>query len=141
MIFSRRRRLTLSVLATLIIGTAIASNRVASITPATHGSVNTLLEKAERTGRQRSQSLEATAVPSTAAAGCIDGVWMPTGMTNAPIGRFAHSVVWTGSEMIVWGGRDQNGTPLNTGARYNPNTDTWTPIVRISATFRPLIAT
>jgi hypothetical protein len=31
--------------------------------------------------------------------------------------------VWTGSEMIVWGGLSG---PLNTGGRYNPSTDSWT---------------
>lgn len=33
-------------------------------------------------------------------------------------------VVWTGSEMLVWGG---NGTE-NSGARYDPATDSWTPM-------------
>ena len=40
-----------------------------------------------------------------------------------PRGRIYHSTVWTGSEMIVWGG----GGPNNTGDRYNPVTNTWTP--------------
>ena len=41
-----------------------------------------------------------------------------------------HKAVWTGSEMIVWGGTSFDGTTLsylNTGAKYNPSTDTWTP--------------
>ena len=29
--------------------------------------------------------------------------------------------------MIVWGGNDENFDPLNTGGRYNPGLDTWTP--------------
>ena len=29
--------------------------------------------------------------------------------------------------MIVWGGREACGVVVNTGARYNPSTDTWTP--------------
>ena len=33
--------------------------------------------------------------------------------------------MWTGSEMIVWGGYD-GITHLNTGGRYNPGTDSWT---------------
>jgi len=32
--------------------------------------------------------------------------------------------VWTGSEMIVWGGQDYP-TFLNTGGRYTPGTDSW----------------
>jgi N-acetylneuraminic acid mutarotase len=34
--------------------------------------------------------------------------------------------VWTGSKMIVWGGFD-GGNYLNTGGRYTPSTDSWTP--------------
>ena len=36
-----------------------------------------------------------------------------------------HTAVWTGSEMIVWGGCD-GFSCLNTGGRYNPSTDSWT---------------
>jgi N-acetylneuraminic acid mutarotase len=32
--------------------------------------------------------------------------WTATSTTNAPTARSAHTVVWTGSEMIVWGGYD-----------------------------------
>lgn len=38
-------------------------------------------------------------------------------------GRQDHSAVWTGSEMIVWGG--YNGAHLNDGFRYRPSLDTW----------------
>lgn len=38
-------------------------------------------------------------------------------------GRGAHRAVWSGEEMIVWGGF--NTTELNDGATYNPKTDTW----------------
>src|SRR5207249_1202890 len=30
--------------------------------------------------------------------------WTATSTTNAPEARFGHTAVWTGSEMIVWGG-------------------------------------
>ena len=30
--------------------------------------------------------------------------WTATSTTNAPDGRACHTAVWTGSEMIVWGG-------------------------------------
>jgi hypothetical protein len=39
--------------------------------------------------------------------------------------------VWTGSQMIVWGG--YNGPSLNTGGRYNPTTDSWTATSTTSA--------
>ena len=32
--------------------------------------------------------------------------WTATSTTNAPTARVTHTAVWTGSEMIVWGGTD-----------------------------------
>src|SRR5262249_45392488 len=64
------------------------------------------------------------AIPS---GSCIDDSWMATSTTNAPDARSSHTAVWTGSEMIVWGG----GT--NTGGRYNPSTDSWTATSTINA--------
>jgi hypothetical protein len=65
---------------------------------------------------------------SDALNGCINDTWTATSITNAPDARAGHTGVWTGSEMIVWGGVDNtNGTNvLNTGGRYNPSTDSWT---------------
>jgi Kelch motif protein len=58
---------------------------------------------------------------STGATGCVDDTWRPS-----PIdGRSGHTSVWTGSEMIVWGGWDDINF-LNTGGRYDPGTDAWT---------------
>ena len=51
--------------------------------------------------------------------------WTATTTTNAPTARYLHTAVWTGSEMIVWGGFRFDD--LNTGGRYNPGTDSWTP--------------
>jgi hypothetical protein len=56
---------------------------------------------------------------------CTDDTWTATSTTNAPDGRAQHTAVWTGSEMIVWGGF-AGPTFFNTGGRYNPTTDTWT---------------
>jgi N-acetylneuraminic acid mutarotase len=58
--------------------------------------------------------------------------WTATSTSNAPAARATHTAVWTGSEMIVWGGGG-NGISLNTGGRYNPSTDSWTPISTINA--------
>jgi len=58
--------------------------------------------------------------------GCIDDSWTTTSTTNAPIARVVHTAVWTGSEMIVWGGEDEHVVFSNTGGRYNPATDSWT---------------
>ena len=43
-----------------------------------------------------------------------------------PLREPTHTAVWTGSEMIVWGGFDSGTSYLNTGGRYNPSTDSWT---------------
>ena len=51
--------------------------------------------------------------------------WTPTSMTNAPSPRALHTAVWTGGEMVIWGGHNDTGY-LNTGGRYNPVTDSWT---------------
>jgi len=59
-------------------------------------------------------------------AGCTEDTWTPTSLTDAPFPRASHTAVWTGSEMIIWGGGADNSTYLNTGARYNPGTDSWT---------------
>src|SRR5439155_608096 len=52
--------------------------------------------------------------------------WTATSTINAPIGRSLHTAVWTGSEMIVWGGEDEHIVLLNIGGRYNPGTNSWT---------------
>lgn len=57
-------------------------------------------------------------VPST-------DTWRLTSTVNAPDPRYAHTAVWTGNEMIVWGGIGSTNTG-NTGARYNPASNTWT---------------
>jgi hypothetical protein len=44
--------------------------------------------------------------------------WTTTSTTGAPTARERHTAVWTGSQMIVWGGTDINGNDLNTGGRY-----------------------
>jgi hypothetical protein len=61
-------------------------------------------------------------------ATCTDDTWTATTSANVPVGRLYHTAVWTGSEMIVWG-----GFLLNTGGRYNPSTDSWTATGLINA--------
>jgi hypothetical protein len=38
----------------------------------------------------------------------------------------SHVGVWSGSQMVVWGGQNDS-VPLGDGGRYDPSTDTWTP--------------
>src|SRR5262249_1381372 len=49
------------------------------------------------------------------------------GAMGAPTARRYMSAVWTGSEMITWGGQDF-ASYVKDGASYNPSTDTWTPL-------------
>jgi N-acetylneuraminic acid mutarotase len=56
----------------------------------------------------------------------VTNSWTATSMANAPTGRDFHAAVWTGRQMIVWGGTDSvSGSGLNSGGRYNPNTNSW----------------
>ena len=52
--------------------------------------------------------------------------------TSCPTPRTGHTAVWTGTEMLVWGGLDfsSGGVFLrqNTGAKYLPASDSWTPM-------------
>lgn len=54
--------------------------------------------------------------------------WVATSLNNAPSPRDSHTAVWTGNEMIVWGGVCCINPPIdfNTGGRYSPGTDNWT---------------
>jgi N-acetylneuraminic acid mutarotase len=52
--------------------------------------------------------------------------WTATSTTNVPDAREYHTAVWTGSQMIVWGGQGFDASYLTTGGRYDPSTDSWT---------------
>ena len=43
------------------------------------------------------------------AGGCADDTWTATSPVNEPAARLLHTAVWTGSEMIVWGGDSDSG--------------------------------
>jgi hypothetical protein len=54
----------------------------------------------------------------------LSNTWLPTSVgANVPSARYGHTLVWTGTEMIVWGG--SGTTFLGTGGRYDPDADTW----------------
>jgi N-acetylneuraminic acid mutarotase len=57
--------------------------------------------------------------------------WTSISTANAPSARFGHSAVWTGSQMVLWGGyiydQQLHGFVFaDSGGRYDPATDTWT---------------
>ena len=62
-------------------------------------------------------------------------IWTKTSTTNAPTARVNNTAIWTGTEMIIWGGTTAgfSGAVLNTGAKYNPLTNIWTPISTTNA--------
>jgi hypothetical protein len=69
-------------------------------------------------------AVDATVLPAS------DATWTP--IDPGPLApRFAQSTVWTGAEMIVWGGADSGeatttgGPVLDDGAAYDPTTGKW----------------
>src|SRR5581483_6005282 len=65
--------------------------------------------------------------PAKATAPVAPG-WRP--LPPAPIGgRVDHDAVWTGREMVIWGGEpDLDSEPLTDGAAYDPAAGTWRPV-------------
>jgi hypothetical protein len=59
--------------------------------------------------------------------------WLTTTTNGAPSKRYGHTTVWTGSEMVVWGGQNTSGTYISSGGRYNPSTDSWVPTSTVGA--------
>ncbi|HEV8375142.1 MAG TPA: kelch repeat-containing protein, partial [Candidatus Polarisedimenticolia bacterium] len=62
--------------------------------------------------------------------------WTSTSTLGAPSARSGHKAVWTGSEMIIWWGvfwESTFGYLRYDGGRYDPLTDTWTPISTVNA--------
>ena len=62
-------------------------------------------------------------LPSLDVSPCANDTWTPT-RQDVPDARMYHTGVWTGAEMIVWGG-GVNMPPVSSGGRYDPATDTW----------------
>jgi N-acetylneuraminic acid mutarotase len=80
-------------------------------------------------GWERSRDGHATAFGDGAAYNPATSTWRRLSTEGAPHPRAGHTAVWTGSEMVIWGGTTSFGGPyLNDGARYDPRTDRWTPM-------------
>lgn len=63
----------------------------------------------------------------------VQDEWTKMGGANAPSPRYDAFAVWMGDaagkgELLVWGGRGENDEELTSGARYNPDDETWTPV-------------
>jgi hypothetical protein len=63
----------------------------------------------------------------------ISGSWTPMSTVGAPSPRLGAPAVWTGSEMIVWGGHDSGADHANLydGAKYDPVSESWQPIATL----------
>ena len=72
----------------------------------------------------------ATALPDGPVGSCTAGTWKDTG--DMPEARGFHTAIWTGSEMLVWGGNGYTGD-LQTGGIYNPATNTWRTMSTLGA--------
>jgi len=65
-------------------------------------------------------------------AECV--VWEALPSAGAPVARDHHSAVWTGTEMLVWGGSiEAEPFVTNTGAAYDPALRTWREISTVGA--------
>ncbi len=51
--------------------------------------------------------------------------WSAITSDSAPELRMYHTHVWISPRLIVWGGQNGAGTPLDSGALYNPTTNSW----------------
>ncbi len=59
--------------------------------------------------------------------------WKSGSGIEAPGARFGHTAIWTGQDMVVWGGYLGSDNYAASGGNYAPTTDSWTPISTFSA--------
>src|SRR2546427_506379 len=72
---------------------------------------------AQTVGTTAVQSLMAKALSGDT---CVeDDTWENEGLDDPPVQSDGHVALWTGNEMLIWGGIQ------NSPARYDPLTDTW----------------
>lgn len=58
--------------------------------------------------------------------------WSEVTAVGGPTPRSNAFAVWTGSEMIVWGGLGGDGVGLVDGAAFSPSTGEWAPISQVA---------
>jgi len=59
--------------------------------------------------------------------------WLTLSEDGVPSARRSHTAIWTGREMIIWGGSCGGECVLNNGARYDPSTNVWSPMSLVGA--------
>ena len=65
-------------------------------------------------------------------SGAVPGSWTATDPTGAPSARLGHTLVWTGSRLLAWGGQS-GSTFLGDGAAYDPVANTWQSLPTLNA--------
>lgn len=111
-------------------GRSLVANPAKAITSLPPGAVT-------KTATKVMYRLPAIAQTTTSASTVVGGAWTASNTwsaistTNSPAIRANDTAVWTGAEMIVWGGVTFSdafvlNTALNTGGRYDPATNSWT---------------
>jgi len=64
----------------------------------------------------------------------VQNSWRPIQSVNAPTNRYLHSSIWTGKEMMIWGGIDEvSGLNLNDGKIYDYKMNVWIDISLVAA--------
>jgi N-acetylneuraminic acid mutarotase len=61
----------------------------------------------------------------------VTDAWSPTSLIGAPSARYDHTAVWTGLEMLTFGGRQI--APFGDGEAYDPVSDSWRALSPTSA--------
>ena len=77
----------------------------------------------DRVGRPRSTPASPTALATGARYRLASNSWTALPTAGAPPASSAQTAVWTGHEMLVWGGLNTNY--LNSGGRYLVASNTW----------------
>jgi len=84
----------------------------------------------------RTTGFPSTIITNGAKYNPTTNTWTTISTVNAPLNNVnnkAGAALWTGTEMIIWGGANAVGTSIQTGARYNPVTNTWTTMAALNA--------
>jgi N-acetylneuraminic acid mutarotase len=59
--------------------------------------------------------------------------WLAGAEAGIPAARIGHTAIWSGQELVVWGGYLGNEIYANSGGRYDPGQDLWTTATTFGA--------
>jgi hypothetical protein len=58
----------------------------------------------------------------------VSDTWAAIASPGDAVGRQRHQALWTGTQMLIYGGNDSADDPIAGGLAYDPATDTWEEI-------------